>query len=164
MSGSRRMLMAGGGSAPPSPFAVVSEANARLCRIEERMFRKAYDGEAFAAICFIMDGGKYWQFPALIARTEGACRRDPLVNATVFQTTVNGETWYYSGSEYAKNHPPDNAFRHVGENPAALPIIYNPLSENGVFPGGDAEAHKTAEILVKIHLGILNAEVLIWEE
>ena len=164
MSGSRRMLMAGGTSAPPSPFAVVSEANAQLCRIEERMFRKAYDGEAFAAICFVRDGGKYWQFPALVARTEAACRRDPLVNATVFQTTVNGETWYYSGSEYAKEHSPDSAFRHVGENPAALPIIYNPLSENGALPGGDDGAPEAAEILVKIHLGILNAEVLIWEE
>ena len=165
MSARRRMLMAGGGGGGfSSPFAMVSAAGMELCRISGRLFKKAYDGEAFAAICFNYDGGKYWQFPALIALSSDACKRNPYLPSPVWTATVAGKTWYYCGSWYAKDNSPDSGFRNVGANPAALPIIYNPLSDSGVFPGDSDDAPaETAEILVKIHLGMLQAEVLQWE-
>ena len=153
---SRRLMMAkSGGNVIPAdtPFVRADAANTLLCSIDGRAYRKAYDGEAWAALIFTADG---YTCPCLLARTAEACVRDPFIDDPPKHVVVNGEEWYWCGTEYAMPGSwGDEMWGSIGDNDLGLPYIA-PAGETS-FDTGDAEAAATA--MVRILLGLDQAEV-----
>lgn len=153
---SRRLMMAkSGGNAIPAdtPFVRVDAANALLCSIDGRAYRKAYDGEAWAALIFTADG---YTCPALLARTVEAAICDPLISDPPKHAIIAGTDWYWRGTEWAQPERwGDDMWDRVYENPLALPYIAPP--GDTAFDTGDPEA--AAETLVRILLGLDLSEV-----
>ena len=154
---SRRLMIAKrGGNVIPAdtPFVRVDVANTLLCSIDGREYRKAYDGEAWAALIFIAEG---YTCPCLIARTAEACVRDPLITEPPTHIIVSGENWYWCGMEHAMpGEWGSDKWERIENNDHGLAYIA-PAGKTSFVTFNNMEAAATA--LVRILLGIDQAEV-----
>ena len=118
------------------------------------MLFRSYDGEAWAALIFTADG---YTCPCLLARTAEACVRDPLISDPPKHVVVNGEDWYWCGTEYAMPGSwGDEMWGSIGDNDLGLPYIA-PAGETAFVTVDNTEAAVTA--MVRILLGLDQAEV-----
>ena len=145
----------GGGDVPAdTSFVRVDAADTLLCTIDGRGYTKAYDGEAWAALIFTADG---YTCPCLLARTAEACVRDPLLSDPPKHVIVNGEDWYWCGTEYAMPGKwGDDMWWKIADNDLGLPYIA-PAGETAFVTVDNTEAAVTA--MVRILLGFDQAEV-----